>query len=114
MLEINPELRSSAPPSKEGLSAVERVNDIMMKGVGKIKAKLNFCVSIPSRVATRASVVFSEPLHGGSSEEWVTGLTEVRDRFQGGIGPAQPTGRQAQGFSEDHTGSSASHSSTPD
>ena len=63
----------------------------MMKGVGKIKA--NFCVSIPSRVATRASVVFSEPLHGGSSEEWVTGLAEVRDRFQGGKGPALPTGR---------------------
>ena len=42
MLEINPELRSSAPPSKEGLSAAERVNDIMMKRAGKIKAKCNF------------------------------------------------------------------------
>jgi hypothetical protein len=31
----------------------------------------------------RVSVVFSEPLHGGSPKEWVTGLWELRDRFQG-------------------------------
>jgi hypothetical protein len=29
------------------------------------------------------SVVFSGPLHGGSPEEWVTTLTELRDCFQG-------------------------------
>jgi len=29
------------------------------------------------------SGVFSAPLHGGSSEEWVTGFVGVRDRFQG-------------------------------
>ena len=44
MLEINPEPHSSAPPlptgRKAGLSAAERVNDIMMKGYGKIKAKV--------------------------------------------------------------------------
>jgi len=28
------------------------------------------------------SVVFSGPLYGGSPDEWVTGLTELRDRFQ--------------------------------
>jgi len=28
-------------------------------------------------------VVFSAPLHGGSLEEWVTGLTGLRDSFQG-------------------------------
>ena len=31
----------------------------------------------------RVSVVFSEPLYGGSPKEWVTGLWELRDRFQG-------------------------------
>jgi hypothetical protein len=29
------------------------------------------------------SVVFSVPLHGGSSEEWVAGRMELPDRFQG-------------------------------
>jgi len=53
------------------------------------------------------SVVFSAPLNGGSLDEWVTGLAELRDRFQGDKGPALPTGRQAQGFSEDRTGQSA-------
>jgi len=30
-----------------------------------------------------AGVVFSAPLNGGSSDEWVTGLAELGDRFQG-------------------------------
>jgi hypothetical protein len=29
------------------------------------------------------SVVFSEPLCGGSPDEWVIGLEELRDRSQG-------------------------------
>ena len=81
-------------------------------------------------------VVFSGPLDGGSPDEWVTGLTELRDRFQGSSflpldrqrcrpafaeAPALrkasgggATRRQAQGFSEDHPGPSACHFSTLD
>ena len=61
----------------------------------------------------RASVVFSAPLHGGSSEEWVTRPTELQERFQGN---PIPTIRRAnvppQGFSEDHTGPPACHFAT--
>ena len=72
----------------------------------------------------RVSVVFSEPLHGGSPKEWVTGLWELRDRFQGvsflqlnseRCRPAfaeAASRRQAQGFSADRTGPSAHHFAT--
>jgi len=67
------------------------------------------------------SVVFSAPLHGGSLDGWVTGLAEARDRFKvfrfcrgTNKGAALPTGRQAQGFSEDHTGPFACYFSTFD
>jgi hypothetical protein len=72
------------------------------------------------------SVLFSKPLNGGSLDEWVTVLAEVRDRFQGILfmqldrqrcRPAfaeAATRRQAQGFSEDHTGPSACDFSTVD
>jgi len=76
-----------------------------------------------------ASVVFSTPLNAGSSEEWLTWLTKLRDRFQGvsslqlntqrcrpafAEAPALrkasgggATRRQAQGCSEDRTGRSS-------
>jgi len=57
------------------------------------------------------SVAFFVPLHGGSLDGWITGLAGVETaskvfRFcsETGKGAALPTGRQAQGFSEDHTG----------
>ena len=54
------------------------------------------------------SVVFSEPLHGGSPDEWLTELAEMGDRFQDSPFPQL---RQAkvppQGFSEDRTSPSA-------
>ena len=67
------------------------------------------------------SVIFSVPLHGGSPEEWVAGRMELPGRFQGSSSlqldkqrcrPAfaeAATRRQAQGFSEDHTGPPACH-----
>ena len=67
------------------------------------------------------SAVFSVPLYGGSSEEWMTELVDLRDRFQG-ISFLQldrqryrpdfaeaASRRQARGFSEDHTDPSACH-----
>ena len=78
-----------------------------------------------------ASVVFSAPLNAGSPEEWLTGLTKLRDRFQGvsslqldtqrcrpafaeapALRKASGGGasrRQAQGFSEGRTGRAACH-----
>jgi hypothetical protein len=73
---------------------------------------------------TRA--VFSEPLHGGTPDEWVTGLAELQGRFQGSSSPQlgrqrfrpafaeAATRRQAQGFSADRTGPSVCYFSTLD
>jgi len=73
------------------------------------------CVNIEVTSGDRVSVVFFEPLYGGSPEEWVTGLTELRGRF---LSSSIPVVRQAkvppQGFSEDYTGPSACHFSAFD
>ena len=82
------------------------------EAIGAILSFLDGKHSVTGGDPTR--VVFSGPLYGGSPDEWVTGLTELRDRFQGGKGPALPTGRQAQGFSKVRTGPSACHFSTLD
>ena len=59
------------------------------------------------------SVVSSEPLHGGSSNEWVTGPAEVRGLLpRCFVSIVRRTKVPPQGFSEDRTGPSACHFST--
>jgi hypothetical protein len=99
----------------------QRNPDFASSGLEAIGAIPSFLDGTHSRLAARPVWPSPNPCTAGLQTNGLPGVVELRDRFRGnpfsqldkGRGATLPTGRQAQGFSGDHTGPSTCHSFHP-